>query len=345
VPPVSADPNLRTSFDIGLEYLQSHISFDKYTRNTVNNYRTNYENFSLISAKTNATLSGMPAYELVFTYNSDGMEQKSYERGVIDEDANTIYYISFFTDPSLYDQFFPTIQGVVDSFNLDRSAIPQGEEQSDFDLLNNFTDGGGGMQDFQMFMDSFTNSIFNGSSVFGGVGTSMINGIKVSGINFQDNSGSNDQVTVNLNSDSSIVNNNTGSVTIIAMRIPFNIQNLMSLGALSSQEQNNNPFGSNTGINPFGGGMMSPFLGNGGAVGNLSQSINPFGFLSGLQIGSTNLVNPDWSIPQSVTMDLKGRVISSDVNNNIRPTAFADTLDLVFVSVIPFTGEENSTLE
>ena len=78
-------------------------------------------------------------------------------------------------------------------------------------------------------------------------------------------------------------------------------------------------------------------------VGNLSQSINPFDFLSNLQIGSTNLVNPDWSSPQSATMDLKGKDlgIDSDTYKNIQATTSQNTLDLIFVSVIPFTGEAN----
>jgi PsbP-like protein len=340
VPPVSADPNLQTNLDIGIEYLQNPLSLDQYVRNTVDDYRTYYENFSLISAKTNATLSGMPAYELVYTYNLNETERIAYEIGTIDKDTNTVYYISFYTEPSLFDQFFPTFQTVNDSFNLDTSLLTP-------DTSENILEGGGSsMQNFQLFMDSFTNSIFNGSSVFGAVGTSLVKGIEVSGINFQDNNGTNDQVTVSMSADPSIVTNNTGSVGIIATRIPFNIQNLMSLGALSSQEQSGNPFGGNIGVSPSEGGMMSPFLGNVGVnvVSNLSQSINPFDFLSNLQIGSTNLVNPDWSSPQSATMDLKGKdmgIEDSDTYKNIQATTSQHTLDLIFVSVIPFTGEPN----
>jgi hypothetical protein len=269
------------------------------------------------------------------------MEQKSFERGTLDEDSNTVYYISFFTYPSLYDQFYPDVQSMVDSFNLDTSGIAQDEAQPSFDLGDDFTDSGDGMRDFQMFMDSFANSIFNGSSIFSGIGTSMVNGIKVSGINTQDsNNDTNARVTVSLSADSSTaINNNMGSVTVIAMRIPFNIQNLISLGTLSSSEQDTNLFDGSTGINPFEGAIMPPYLGDGGeeGAGNISQSVNPFDFLSDLQIGSTSLVNPDWSTPQSVTMGLNGTVKGSNNNNNGNQT---DTLDLILVSVIPFTGEE-----
>jgi hypothetical protein len=50
---------------------------------------------------------------------------------------------------------------------------------------------------------------------------------------------------------------------------------------------------------------MSPFVVNGKAANN--GGINPFDFLSDLQLGSTNLVNPDWLAPQPVTMELNAR--------------------------------------
>jgi hypothetical protein len=102
--------------------------------------------------------------------------------------------------------------------------------------------------------------LFNGSSAFGAAGISFVYGIKVSGMNFQDNNGSNGQVTVSLSPDSSFVDNSTSSVIILLLRIPFNTENLMLLGTLRSEEQNINPFGLSTTIDPFGKGMMFPFL-------------------------------------------------------------------------------------
>jgi hypothetical protein len=67
----------------------------------------------------------------------------------------------------------------------------------------------------------------------------------------------------------------------------------------------------------------------------LFQDFNPFELLSNLQIGSTSLVNPDWSTTQSLTMSLIG---GEGVTNSSLAQAEEDTLDLVFVSVIPYTG-------
>jgi len=123
------------------------------------------------------------------------------------------------------------------------------------------------MASFDIFMESFENSIFNGSSVFGAVGTSMVEGIKISGINIQDVNKSRTEATITLMPDSGRhVDNITDSVTIIAIRIPFSMQNLLYLG-LSSSDQNNNPFIGSSDVNPFGDSNPLPFSGNEEGIG------------------------------------------------------------------------------
>lgn len=333
-PPVSVDPNLATNLEVGIEYLDSPIPLDLYARNTVSNYRTYYENFSLTSADTNVTLAEFPAYELVFTYDSNGTARKSIERGFVDEETNAVYYISLSSDPLLYDYFDPLFQSISRSFEFDKST--QEEELSALNQGDLFADDGELMAGFDIFMESFENSIFNGSSVFGAVGTSMVEGIKISGINIQDINKSRTEATITLMPNSGrYVDNITDSVTITAIRIPLSMQNLLYLGALGSSDQNTNPFIDSSDVNPFGDSNPLPFSGNEEGIGNIFQNANPFDFLPELQIGSTNLVGPDWSTPHSVTMDLKGG--SMNHNGITLPTDFRD-LELIFVSVIPFTG-------
>jgi hypothetical protein len=50
---------------------------------------------------------------------------------------------------------------------------------------------------------------------------------------------------------------------------------------------------------------------------------------------------PDWSSPQSGKDKGKDMGIDSDTYKNIQATTSQNTLDLIFVSVIPFTGEAN----
>jgi hypothetical protein len=79
-PPIYEDPNVATNFQIGIENLQNPISPDQYARTVINSYRGNL-NFSLISVDDNSTLSGRPAYEIIFTdVTEDGIERKSIER-------------------------------------------------------------------------------------------------------------------------------------------------------------------------------------------------------------------------------------------------------------------------
>jgi hypothetical protein len=189
--------------------------------------------------------------------------------------------------------------------------------------------------DFKLFMESFTNSIFNGTSIFGGVGTSMVNGIKVSGIGWDNNES---QLSVTLsgkptedlegNNTSGIKNDTTlmtadnsyNSVSVIAVRIPINMADILSLAAASSQ------------------GMDSSSLMTGDMDFNPESTFpsNPFSLLNSMQIGSTSSVNADWSVPQTVTMDVVG-----GNNNQAQQQSYSNkttTADLLFVSVIPYTG-------
>lgn len=294
----------------------------------------------------------MPAYEIVFTDDSAEATRKSIDKGFIDEANNRAYYLIFNADNSKYDQFLPTIQDAFDSFNLVGSSLLDegtgggaandsffGFQDDDSSLDNFFSsgqepsgmEGTGGPQDLEQFMNSFADSIFNGSSTFGAVGTSMVNGIKVSGISIEamtnysainfssPDDEENTRLAVSLTSSAS---NSSSSVSVIAIRIPFNIQNLLSLASLSE----GSTIGDIGGTNPL-------------EDQELFQDFNPFILLSNLQIGSTSLVNPDWSTTQSLTMSLiGGKGGGGGVTNSSLAQTEEDTLDLVFVSVIPYTG-------
>jgi hypothetical protein len=223
---------------------------------------------------------------------------------------------------------------------LSGQAIPYGEEQ-----VPTIPSSSSPTMDFGLFMDSFARSIFNGTSIFGGVGTSMVNGIEVSGISLDK---SHDRFSVILTDTAAQVERgdnmtstdttsmtsttaNSNSVSIIAMRIPINMADILSLAAASSSSNDN-------------------ILGN--AMGDTSEnqsnaiptdSFNPFSVLSSLQIGSSTLIDVDWSEPQIVTMDLVG----SGGTNQEQQQPNSDnvrTADFLLVSVIPYTGLGNNTL-
>jgi hypothetical protein len=76
-----------------------------------------------------------------------------------------------------------------------------------------------------------------------------------------------------------------------------------------------------------------------------SDNINPFSLLSSLQIGSSALIDVDWSEPQTVTMDLIGSGTTNKEQEQQINSANATMADIVLVSVIPYTcvGNNNTT--
>ena len=176
-------------------------------------------------------------------------------------------------------------QDILDSSSVTNYSFPF--EQSQQDSILPFSDSTSSEMNFNMFMESFVNSIFNGSSIFGGVGTSMVNGVKVSGIALNNNG----TLSVTLSrspevptgdSTTNMINNSVStsastkpldSVSVIATRIPINVADILSLAALSSSQGMDN-------------NMMMGDMG-----------FNPFSILSSMQIGSNTITNVDWSVP------------------------------------------------
>lgn len=370
-PPISEDPNVATNFQMGIENLQSPISLDQYARTVINSYRGNL-NFSLISVDLNSTLSGRPAYQIIFTdVTEDGIERKSIERGTVDEVNNRVYYVAFNTETSMYEKFLPIVQTMMNSLKLDTSNMSSMENLNSTTSLGNdssitdsmplddaipflneqpslpFSSSPSSSMDFELFMESFTNSIFNGTSIFGGVGASMVNGVKVSGISLDSNesrllvtlSGTPTQL-LGRNNNTSLTNDTTStttttnaeslnSVTVIAMRIPINLADILTLAqASSSQSLDNDMMTEDMGFNED---SIFP-----------SDSFNPFSLLSGMQIGSSSITNADWSVPQTVAMNLVGGSNNYEQQQQYYSNN-TSTTDLLFVSVIPYTGSDNNS--
>jgi hypothetical protein len=372
-PPVAQDPDLTTDITLTVENLpSSFFSLDEYSRDTISYYRSNYQNFSLESLNT-GTLSGSPAYEMLFTYDLDGMDLASYEKGTIDNVDNRAYYLTLTSPSSIFDQFLPVAESMVNSFELgsfrdaDGLAQREGERDDGDDMQSLFPENGFSgldmpsedfdMQDLELFMGAFSNSIFNGSSVFAAVGTSLVNGIEISGISL-DEDGSMDNVdnvssplerqqqakpehetltvTMSGTPPAGIEMLDNSSVTVIASMIPVDINNLLTMAALGSASSASSPFMGENGfrMDDDGSTMGLPI-----SQENITDSLNPFGFLSTLRIGSSSIVNPDWSTPQSVSMSL---VDGNVTNNNMQKVANASpSLNIVLATVIPYTGADD----
>lgn len=240
------------------------------------------------------------------------------------------------------------------SLDFEDESVTYGEDQVSSIPFSSFSSSSSSTMDFDLFLDSFANSIFNGTSTFGGVGTSIVNGIEVSGITIDKNQNRLSVILSTTATEVGIDNNITGtettttttastspttaasnSVSIIAMRIPINIADILSMAAASSS--NDNVLVNATG--DFGENQDDAFS---------SDSFSPFSLLSNLQIGSSILIDVDWSEPQMVTMDLVGGSGSRGTSQEQeeQPQLNSDnitTADFVLVSVIPYTGLVNNT--
>jgi hypothetical protein len=178
---------------------------------------------------------------------------------------------------------------------------------------------------------NFANNIFNSSSVFGTVGMSMVDGVKVTGVNVLQNN----EVSVTLRHIITNPGSTTlpGSVTVTAIRVPMNLRDLMSIASSAAAAASNKT--ANSGGNNMN--MMSSMQGYGSAGGNSTSSMsNPLAFLKNIQIGSSDIVNANWMLPQTVTMGLVGMSSSS---NKLSSPLSPQTADFIIVSVIPFTGK------
>ena len=238
------------------------------------------------------------------------------------------------------------------SLDFEDESVTYGEDQ--ISSIPFSSSSSSSTMDFDLFLDSFANSIFNGTSTFGGVGTSIVNGIEVSGITIDKSQNRLSVILSNTATEVGIHNNITGtettttttstspttaasnSVSIIAMRIPINIADILSMAAASSSS-NDNVLVNATG--DFAENQDDAFS---------SDSFSPFSLLSNLQIGSSILIDVDWSEPQMVTMDLVGGSGSRGTSQEQeeQPQLNSDnitTADFVLVSVIPYTGLVNNT--
>lgn len=72
--------------------------------------------FDLKSYSRNATLSGMPAYQIEFNYSYLDNNKKATEIWTIKDDK--VYIIDYVANENIYDATFPTAKKMIDSFQI-----------------------------------------------------------------------------------------------------------------------------------------------------------------------------------------------------------------------------------
>jgi hypothetical protein len=179
---------------------------------------------------------------------------------------------------------------------------------------------------------NLVNKLEKVSSLSNILGISLVDGIKVSGINVGDTDLS---VTLKYQTAGNNVID-TGNVslplTVIVTKLP--VSNLTQLLSLVEAARNMATAATTTSnVSP-----LDSILGQPGSSSNAAMENNAVQILSllrNIQIGATNVVNANWTLPQTVSMGLLGGLRSIDTAATAAPN------DLVLVAVIPFLGQSS----
>jgi hypothetical protein len=168
------------------------------------------------------------------------------------------------------------------------------------------------------------------SSLSNILGISLVDGIKVSGINVGDT-----DLSVTLKYQTTGTNvTSTGNVslplTVIVTKLP--VSNLTQLLSLVEATRNMVTAATTSNVNPMDSILGQPASSSNAAV--ESNAVQILSLLRNIQIGATNVVNANWTLPQTVSMGLLGGLRSIE-------SASTAPNDLVVVVVIPFLSQSS----
>jgi len=100
----------------------SGFPLNDYLNQSIDGYKSypqTFPNFQLISSDTNTVAAGHSAYSLVGTYyDLDHGTQKVLETGTVIDDKG--YYIRDIADEAKYSALLPTVQNMINSFEISR---------------------------------------------------------------------------------------------------------------------------------------------------------------------------------------------------------------------------------
>jgi YVTN family beta-propeller protein len=97
---------------------------DHYLNETISSYKESFEDFKLVQANTNSTLSGNPAYTILYTYTVPNFSNIGPTSGTVyameigTKIRDKVYYIEYFAEPAKFSHYLPKIQGMIGSFEV-----------------------------------------------------------------------------------------------------------------------------------------------------------------------------------------------------------------------------------
>ena len=85
------------------------LNLEAYLNKIIQEYKESLKNFRVIHADTNSSISGKPAYRLVFKFNVSGSMLKIEERGIIAH-HDKVFKVQFYADMSKFEDYYPVIK-------------------------------------------------------------------------------------------------------------------------------------------------------------------------------------------------------------------------------------------
>ena len=138
-------------FAVARNTFSSNETLDTYLAETVQSYRGNTLNFTLISTgispdvATPPLLAGNPAYSLLYTHTNpdSGAMLLTQEVGTIIPETNMAYYVYYTADIASYNQFVDDALSMADSLELHLTNlnITKSEEMNALDILESLQSG------------------------------------------------------------------------------------------------------------------------------------------------------------------------------------------------------------
>jgi hypothetical protein len=119
-PGANTEGNYIVGFSITTDRYPSSLDLNKYMKNEIKNLRDDPQNanFQLLESSTNSFLGGHPAYKTVYTYTPPDSHiiHQYIETGTLID--GKVYYIYVIVDADKYPYYLPTIQKMIDSFQI-----------------------------------------------------------------------------------------------------------------------------------------------------------------------------------------------------------------------------------
>jgi eukaryotic-like serine/threonine-protein kinase len=114
-PTKNASDTSSESFDLKIDNISDikPITLAKYANNSIEDLR---KDFDIITLDRNASLSNNPAYKLVYTGVEEGVNLQAMLILTIKDDR--AYIISYNAEPTKFSYYLPTLQKMIDSFQI-----------------------------------------------------------------------------------------------------------------------------------------------------------------------------------------------------------------------------------